>query len=400
MPGGSCPAPGYPGSYFHPANPVPYPHESRLSISRNENLPMKRKTAITSPAPDLPDDYPEFIVSLKQRIRSAQVKAALSVNRELVLLYWQIGNDILTRQEREGWGAKVIDRLSSDLIHEFPEIKGFSVRNLKYMQKFARAWRHTAIVQELLAQITWYHHITLLDKVKDPAEREWYIRETIRNGWSRNVLVHQIESGLVNRAGTSVTNFSATLPAPQSDLALEVVKDPYIFDFLGRSAEISERDLHRSLLERLRDFLVELGIGFAFLGSEYHLEIGDQDFYLDLLFYHTRLHCYIIIELKIGAFVPEFAGKLNFYLSAADDLLRDPAMDQPTIGILLCREKNRVIAEYALRDMSKPMAVSTYHIGHTLPPQFQEQLPDTDRLKDILLQSIPDSEATVPANES
>jgi predicted nuclease of restriction endonuclease-like (RecB) superfamily len=279
-------------------------------------------------------------------------------------------------------------------------MKGFSVRNLKYMQKFARAWRDTAIVQELLAQITWYHHITLLDKVKDPAEWEWYIRETIRHGWSRNVLVHQIESGLVNRAGTSVTNFSATLSAPQSDLALAVVKDPSIFDFLGRSTEISERDLHRSLLERLRDFLIELWIGFAFLGSEYHLEIGNQDFYPDLLFYHTRLHCYIIIELKIGAFVPEFAGKLNFYLSASDDLLRDPAMDQPTIGILLCREKNRVIVEYALRDMSKPMAVSTYHLGHILPQQFQEQLPDTDRLKYILLQSIPDSEATVSANES
>jgi len=242
-------------------------------------------------------------------------------------------------------------------------------------------------VQELLAQITWYHHIALMDKVKDPSEREWYIRETIRHGWSRNVLVHQIESGLVTRVGTSVTNFPATLSSPQSDLALELVKDPYIFDFLGRSAEVSERELQVSLLEKLRDFLVELGIGFAFLGSEYHLEIGDQDFYLDLLFYHTRLHCYIIIELKVGTFVPEFAGKLNFYLSAADDLLRDPTVDQPTIGILLCREKNRVIAEYALRDMAKPMAVSTYHLGQTLPPQFQEQLPDTDRLKDLILQS-------------
>jgi len=367
---------------------------------QERNPPMKHRTAITSHNPELPEGYPEFIVSLKQRIRSAQVKAALSVNRELVLLYWQIGNDILTRQEREGWGTKVIDRLSSDLIHEFPEMKGFSVRNLKYMRRFAESWCDLQFVQQVAAQIPWFHHCVILDKVPDLPEREWYIRETIRNGWSRNVLVHQIESGLVNRAGTSVTNFSATLPAPQSDLALEVVKDPYIFDFLGRSAEISERDLHRSFLERLRDFLVELGIGFAFLGSEYHLEIGDQDFYLDLLFYHTRLHCYIIIELKIGVFVPEFAGKLNFYLSAADDLLRDPAIDQPTIGILLCREKNRVIAEYALRDMSKPMAVSTYHLGHILPPQFQEQLPDTDRLKDILLQSVPDSEATVPANES
>jgi predicted nuclease of restriction endonuclease-like (RecB) superfamily len=346
---------------------------------------MKRRTEIVKPAPDLPEGYPEFIVSLKQRIRSAQVKAAVSVNRELVLLYWQIGNDILTRQEREGWGAKVIDRLSADLLHEFPDMKGFSVRNLKYMRKFAGAWRDMAIVQELLAQITWYHHIALLDKLKDRAEREWYIRETIRHGWSRNVLVHQIDSGLMNRAGASVTNFPTTLIAPQSDLAREVVKDPYIFDFLGSSAEKSERELHQSLLEKLRNFLVELGLGFAFLGSEYHLEIGDQDFYLDLLFYHTRLHCYIIIELKIGAFLPEFAGKLNFYLSAADDLLRDPAIDKPCIGILLCREKNRVIAEYAIRDMAKPMAISTYHIGPALPSQFQEQLPDVARLKDFIL---------------
>lgn len=351
---------------------------------------MKPRTTTTSRA-DLPEGYPEFIVSLKQRIRSAQVKAALSVNRELVLLYWQIGDDILTRQEREGWGAKVIDRLSSDLIIEFPEMKGFSVRNLKYMRKFAGAWRDKAIVQELLAQITWYHHIALLDKVKDPAEREWYIHETNRNGWSRNVLVHQIDSGLVNRAGASVTNFPTTLPAPQSELAREVIKDPYIFDFLGRSVEKSERELHQSLLEKLRNFLVELGLGFAFLGSEYHLEIGDQDFYIDLLFYHTRLHCYIIIELKIGAFVPEFAGKLNFYLSAADDLLRNPAIDNPCIGILLCREKNRVIAEYALRDMSKPMAISTYHIGPSLPPQFQEQLPDIARLKDLILKTTLDA---------
>lgn len=348
---------------------------------------MKRRTAINHPDPDCPEGYHEFIITLKNRIRTAQVKAAVSVNRELVLLYWQIGNDILTRQEREGWGAKVIDRLSSDLMHEFPGMKGFSVRNLKYMQKFARAWRDSAIVQELLAQITWYHHIALLDKVKDPEEREWYIHETIRNGWSRNVLVHQIESGLVNRSGTSVTNFTATLPAPQSDLALEVVRDPYIFNFLGSDAWKSERELHHSLLDKLRTFLIELGAGFAFIGSEYHVTIGNRDFYFDLLFYHTRLHCYIIVELKIGAFIPEFAGKLNFYLFAADDLLRDPLIDQPTIGILLCREKNRVIAEYALRDMTKPMAVSTYHPGQTLPPGFQEQLPDADRLKEIIRES-------------
>lgn len=347
---------------------------------------MKSPTSIT----DLPAGYPEFIIMLKDRIQAAQVKAAVSVNRELVLLYWQIGNDILSRQEREGWGTKVIDRMSADLMHEFPAMKGFSARNLKYMRKFAKTWRDFQFVQQVAAQIPWFHHCIILDKVSGLPNQEWYIRETIRNGWSRNVLLHQIESGLVHRAGTSVTNFSATLPGSQSDLAREVVRDPYIFDFLGLGVEVSERELHTSLLEKLRNFLVELGIGFAFLGSEYHLEIGDQDFYLDLLFYHTRLHCYIIIELKVGTFVPEFAGKLNFYLSAADDLLRDPSIDKPCIGILLCREKNRVIAEYALRDMTKPMAVSTYHIGQPLPPQFQEQLPDADRLKEIILTSTGD----------
>jgi len=354
---------------------------------------MKRRTAINFPDTDCPEGYHEFIIPLKNRIRSAQVKAAVSVNRELVLLYWQIGNDIIIRQEREGWGAKVIDRLSSDLMHEFSGMKGFSVRNLKYMQKFARAWRDTQFVQQVAAQIPWFHHCTILDKVPEGSDREWYIRETIRNGWSRNVLIHQIESGSIHRSGTSVTNFSATLPAQQSDLAREVVRDPYIFDFLGSDAGKSERELHQSLLDKLRNFLIELGIGFAFLGSEYHVTIGDQDFYFDLLFYHTRLHCSIIVELKTGAFIPEFAGKLNFYLSAADDLLRDPATDKPSIGILLCQKKNRVIAEYALRDMSKPMAVSAYHFGRELPRQLQEQLPDAKRLQDILVQTISGSGA-------
>jgi len=240
---------------------------------------MKRRAAISHDGTDCPEGYREFVATLKNRIRAAQVNAAVSVNRELVLLYWQIGNDILARQERQGWGAKVIDRLSSDLMHEFIGMKGFSVRNLKYMQKFARAWRDSAIVQELLAQITWYHHIALLDKVKDQKEREWYIRETPRNGWSRNVLVHQIESGLVNRAGTSVTNFHTTLPPLQSDLAIEIIRVPYIFDFLECGTEKSERELHLSLLEKLRNFLIELGKGFAFIGSEYHVAIGNQDFY-------------------------------------------------------------------------------------------------------------------------
>ena len=346
---------------------------------------MKRTTDVTLRDSTLPAGYPEFIAELKARIRSAQVRAAVSVNRELILLYWQIGSDILARQQTEGWGAKVIDRLSRDLMHEFSDMKGFSVRNLKYMRKFAETYRDASIVQELLAQITWYHHIALLDKVKDAKEREWYIRQTIQNGWSRNVLVHQIESGLFLRTGTAVTNFAATLPVPQSDLARDTIKDPYIFDFLSLGSEASERELHQSLLDRLRDFLIELGIGFAFVGSEYHLAVGDQDYYLDLLFYHTRLHCYVVIELKIGTFIPEYAGKLNFYLSAVDDLMRNGVVDQPSIGILLCKDKNRVIAEYALRDMTKPMAVSTYYLKRTLPSQFITQLPSTEKLKEVML---------------
>lgn len=359
---------------------------------------MKRTTDATLRDSTLPVGYPEFIAELKARIRSAQVRAVVSVNRELILLYWQIGSDILARQQTEGWGAKVIDRLSRDLMHEFPNMKGFSVRNLKYMRKFAETYRNASIVQQLAAQIPWFHNCVILDQIFDPDEQEWYIRQTIQNGWSRNVLVHQIESGLFLRTGTAVTNFAATLPAPQSDLAHDTIKDPYIFDFLSLGSEVSERELHQSLLERLRDFLIELGIGFAFVGSEYHLAVGDQDYYLDLLFYHTRLHCYVVIELKIGAFIPDYVGKLNFYLSAVDDLMRNGAADQPSIGILLCKDKNRVIAEYALRDMTKPMAVSTYQLERKLPQRFATQLPNTTQLADVLLKATTDSSSSVKAN--
>jgi len=345
---------------------------------------MKRTTDVTLRDSTLPAGYPEFIAELKARIRSAQVRAVVSVNRELILLYWQIGSDILARQQTEGWGAKVIDRLSRDLIHEFPDMKGFSVRNLKYMRKFAETYRDASIVQQLAAQIPWFHNCVILDQISDPDEREWYIRQTIQNGWSRNVLVHQIESGLFLRTGTAVTNFAATLPAPQSDLARDTIKDPYIFDFLGLGSDVSERELHQSLLERLRDFLIELGIGFAFVGSEYHLAVGDQDYYLDLLFYHTRLHCYVVIELKIGAFIPEYAGKLNFYLSAVDDLMRSGAADQPSIGILLCKDKNRVIAEYALRDMTKPMAVATYRLASRVPAGLKGKMPTVKELEEAI----------------
>ncbi len=341
---------------------------------------MTAKQKGQQPVAQLPAGYAELLESLKARIRQAQVRAALSVNRELVLLYWHIGREILQRQRQEGWGAKVIDRLAMDLGREFPEMKGFSPRNLKYMRAFAEAWPDEQIVQEALAQITWYHNITLLEKVKDPAERLWYVRQTIEHGWSRNVLVHQIESKLYQRLGKAITNFERTLPAPQSDLARSLIKDPYVFDFLTLGPEAQERDLERALLNHLRDFLLELGKGFAFVGSQYRLEVGGEEFYIDLLFYHLRLRCFVVIDLKIGEFKPEYAGKMNFYLSAADDLLRHPE-DRPSIGLILCKSQNRLVAEYALRDVSKPMGVATYRLTEALPADLQENLPSIEELK-------------------
>ncbi len=341
---------------------------------------MTAKQKVQQPAAQLPAGYAELLESLKARIRQAQVRAALSVNRELVLLYWHIGREILQRQQREGWGAKVIDRLALDLGREFPEMKGFSPRNLKYMRAFAEAWPDEQIVQEALAQITWYHNITLLEKVKDPTERLWYVQQTIEHGWSRNVLVHQIESKLYQRQGKAITNFERTLPAPQSDLARSLIKDPYVFDFLSLGPEAQERDLERALLNHLRDFLLELGKGFAFVGSQYRLEVGGEEFYIDLLFYQLRLRCFVVIDLKIGEFKPEYAGKMNFYLSAVDNLLRH-ADDRPSIGLILCKSKNQLVAEYALRDMSKPIGVATYRLTEALPAEMQEALPSIEELK-------------------
>jgi predicted nuclease of restriction endonuclease-like (RecB) superfamily len=331
----------------------------------------------------LPAAYDSFLQELKDRIRSAQVRAALSVNRELVVLYWSIGRDILTRQKNEGWGAKIIDRLSEDLAKAFPEMRGFRARNLKYMRAFAEAYPDQEFVQQVVAQLPWGHQVRILDTVKDAKLREWYIRQAVQGGWSRNVLVHQIESSLFDRQGHALTNFDKTLPAPQSDLAQQLIKDPYNFDFLTFGPDVQERDLERSLIEHVRDFMLELGKGFAFVGSQYHLEIGDQDFYLDLLFYHLRLRCYVVIDLKIEEFKPEFAGKMNFYLSAVDDLLRRPE-DQPSLGLILCKEHNRLVVEYALRDMSKPMGVAKYRLTQSLPEQLQSELPTTEDLAEEL----------------
>lgn len=329
-----------------------------------------------------PPGYDAFLKQLKERIRSAQVGAALAVNRELVLLYWQNGRDILARQKEKGWGAKVIDRIADDLRKAFPGVEGFSPRNLKYMRAFAQAWPDEEVVQQLAAQIPWFHNCVLIDKVKDRSEREWYIRATVEHGWSRAMLVTWIESDLYKRKGKAVTNFERTLPAPQSDLARETLKDPYSFDFLTLRDEAVEAELEGGLVAHIRKFLLELGAGFAFVGQQVHLEVGGDDFYIDLLFYHLKLRCYVVIDLKMTAFKPEYAGKMNFYLSAVDDLLRHPD-DKPTIGIVLCKSKNKVVAEYALRDISKPVGVSSFltKLVESLPATLKGSLPSPKELE-------------------
>ncbi|MFB2974503.1 YhcG family protein [Aerosakkonema sp. BLCC-F183] len=330
---------------------------------------------------DLPlADYDKFLRDLKEHIRNAQIRASLAVNRELVLLYWQIGGEILTRQQQQGWGAKVINKLAKDLQKAFPEMKGFSPRNLKYMRAFAEAYPDEQFVQQLAAQIPWFHNCILLDKVKDAAERLWYIQQTIQYGWSRSVLTHQIDSGLYRRQGGATTNFDRTLPKPQSDLAQQVLKDPYNFDFLSLGKEAQERDLENALVAHIRDFLLELGVGFAFVGSQYPIEVSGKQYRLDLLFYHFRLHCFVVIDLKVVEFEPEFSGKMNFYVSAVDDLLRGED-DRPTIGIILCKTQDKTIVEYALRDINKPIGISTYQLREALPEQLQGSLPTIEQLE-------------------
>jgi len=324
--------------------------------------------------------YQELLDDLKDRIRNARVRAAISVNRELVLLYWQIGQAILERQKQEGWGAKVIERLADDLRREFPDMKGLSRANLFYMRAFAEAYSSEQIVQQLAGQLPWWHNVVIMTRLKDPDLREWYIRACVENGWSRAVLLAQIETRLHERAGKAITNFSRTLPAPQSELASQLLKDPYNFEFLTTYDDAVERDLQKGLLEHLKDFMLELGVGFAFVGSNYHLEVGGEDFYLDLLFYHIRLRSFVVVELKTTGFKPEYAGKLNFYLSAVDDLLSH-SLDNPSIGILLCKGKNRVVVEYALRSVHKPIGVAEYQLAKALPESLKGSLPSVEQLE-------------------
>lgn len=341
--------------------------------------------------------YQDLLHDLKSKVRQAQFKASLSINKELIVLYWQIGKSILIQQEEHGWGTKIIDKLAEDLKLEFPDMKGFSVRNLKYMRAFAEAYKDIEFVQQLVAQIPWGHNCILLDKVKDEDTREFYINSAIKNGWSRNILVHQIESNLYSRQIQSdkTHNFHNTLPLVQSDLAHEMLKDPYKFDFLNLGEEAKERDLESALVEHITKFLLELGAGFAFVGRQYHLEIADQDFYLDLLFYHTKLHAYVVIELKFGDFKPDYAGKLNFYLSAVDENLKTDS-DNSSIGIILCKGKNKLIAEYALKDMTKPIGVSEYRLTEAVPEDLKGSLPSIEDFENELVKYSDPSQSGEP----
>ena len=330
------------------------------------------------------NEYLNIIESVKCEIKNAQYKAAVSVNKELVLLYYNIGKII---NEHKTWGSKFIENLSADIHLSFPDTKGYSVRNLKYMAKFAAEYPDEEFVQQVVAQIPWGQNIVLLDRISDFEVKKWYAHKIIENGWSRNVLIHQIESGLYERQekAEKISNFDNRLASPQSELAVQTMKDPYIFDFIPFKEDMIERDIEQALVKEVTKLLLELGTGFAFLGNQYHLNVGGDDFYIDLLFYNLNLRCYVVIELKTGEFRPEYAGQLNFYLSAVDGIIKKE-QDNPTIGLLLCKSKNNLVAEYALKDMTKPMGVSEYKLTGQLPEELEKQLPSVEdiqnRIKD------------------
>lgn len=326
------------------------------------------------------ESYFALLDGLKQRIRSAQMRATLAVNQELIQLYWQIGREILQRQAQENWGSKMIQKLAKDLKREFPDIKGFSRSNLMYMRSFAESWPDEQIVQRSVGQLPWRHNIALIEKLKDTEERLWYGQQALENGWSRDILVMQIETHLFQRQGGAVTNFEKTLPPEQSDLQRQLLKDPYHFEFLALNKAVQERDLERALVDRIREFLLELGVGFAFVGSQYRLELEGDEFFIDLLFYHIKLHRYVVIDLKTTEFKPEYAGKMNFYVKAVNHLLCGER-DDPTIGIVLCRSKKRTIVEFALDMMENPIGVSTYKLRDELPPDLRNSLPSAEQLE-------------------
>lgn len=325
------------------------------------------------------NQYLSIIENIKTKIGNAQFQAAVSVNRELVMLYYNIG---LIINENKSWGNKFIENLARDIKLAFPNSTGYSVRNLKYMAKFAEEYPNSEFVQTVSAQIPWSHNCLIMDKIKDTDIRVWYINKTIENGWSHSVLTHQIESSLYERQAIAekISNFENRLPAPQSELAIQTMKDPYIFDFIPFKEDMLERDIENALVKEITALLLELGTGFAFLGNQYHLNVGGDDFYIDLLFYNINLRSYVVIELKTGDFKPEYAGQLNFYLSAVDGILKKDT-DNPSIGLLLCKSKNSLVAEYSLRDMSKPIGISEYKITNNLPEELEKQLPSVEDIQ-------------------
>jgi predicted nuclease of restriction endonuclease-like (RecB) superfamily len=329
-------------------------------------------------------DYSVWLKELKNRVRLVQIKAAVKVNSELLLFYWELGQDIAEKQKNTKWGDGFLKQLSIDLSAEFPDMKGFSLRNLKYTKQWYLFYskeiekNQQAVAQ--LIQIPWGHNIVIISKCKNPDEAFFYIQKTIQNNWSRSVLTHHIESNLFKREGKAITNFKATLPAPQSDLARETLKDPYNFDFLTLTERHDEKELEGALVNHVTRFLLELGAGFSYIGQQYKLEISGDEFFIDLLFYHVKLHCYVVVELKAVKFKPEFAGKLNFYISAVDGILKSE-QDNTTIGILICKSKNDTVVEYALKDVHKPIGVSEYMITRNLPDEFKSSLPSIEEIE-------------------
>ncbi|HNC86012.1 MAG TPA: PDDEXK nuclease domain-containing protein, partial [Agitococcus sp.] len=335
--------------------------------------------------------YTAWLKGIKQSFAQTQLKAAVSVNTALLEFYWQLGAEIVDKQKSSQWGDGFLAQLSQDLSAEFPDVKGFSKRNLWAIRQWYLFYaQDSAIVQQAvaqLAQIPWGHNLVIVSKCQSTSEALYYVQNTQQQGWSRNVLVHQIESGLYQREGKAISNFEQTLPPLQSDLAQQTLKDPYVFDFLTLTKNFNERELEQGLIQHITQFLLELGAGFAYVGKQVHLAVGEKDFYLDLLFYHLKLRCYVVIELKAGEFVPEHAGKLNFYLTAVDKQLKTEH-DNPSIGLLLCKEKDRLVAEYALTDVNKPIGISEYQLTQALPDNLKSSLPSIEEIEAELAKDL------------
>lgn len=333
-------------------------------------------------------EYTNWLKGIKDKIRGTQLKASLSVNSILIELYWDLGREIVSKQEKSQWGSNIVEQLSIDLKHEFPEINGFSRRNLYAIRQWYLFYKQEfEFVPQVVAQIPWGHNRLIISKVKEIDAALFYTRATIEEGWGRDVLESQIESNLFERKGKSLSNFTKTLPEPLSELAIQTIKDPYSFDFLGLEEDAQEREIERELVGKITAFLLELGKGFAFVGSQYKIEVSETDYFIDMLFYHLDLRCFIVIELKAVKFKPEFAGKLNFYLSAVDSLVKRPD-DNPSIGILLCKSKDKIEAEFALRDINKPIGIADYNLTQAIPDNLKSKLPTVEELENSLIDKI------------